>query len=158
MNDFQKTIIAAQDLRDECKTYGIRLTVNSDGTVTLYHGTSDENAQSILKNGFSEGAYFSHAKNVTGYSDEGPSWYANVKNKNGRILEIRVDASCVEFVSSTGEFYCPKSIRFDSSKNCWCDAASVKQIDSLNELIEKAERNQKDVAKPAPLPDIDKER
>lgn len=158
MSDFQKAMIAAQDLRDECKAYGIRLAVNFDGTITLYHGTSDENAQSILINGFSEGSYFSHAKNVTGYGDEGPSWYANVKNKNGRILEIRVDAGCVEFVSSTGEFYCPKAIRFDSSKNRWCDADSVKQVDSLNILIEKAERNQKAVPKISSPPTVDKER
>ena len=136
MKDFQKRVIAAQDLRDECKEYGIRLSVNGDGSVSLFHGTSAEAADEIMKKGFSAGTYFSHAKNVTGYGDEGPTWYANVKNENGRVLEVRLDARCVEFVSSTGEFYCPNAIKFNTDNNLWQDASEL--VNDVDDLIEEA--------------------
>lgn len=138
MDDFQEMVVAAQDLRDECKEYGIRLSVNGDGTVSLFHGTSTENAEMIMNSGFSAGTYFSHAKTVTGYGDEGPSWFANVKNQNGCVLEVRVDARCVEFVSSTGEFYCPNAIKLDKESGLWRDAEGLFLDNSFDVLIEEA--------------------
>ena len=138
MNDFQERVIAAQDLRDECREYGIRLSVNGDGSISLFHGTSAENAEKILRDGFAAGTYFSHAKTVTGYGDDGPAWYANVKNKNGRVLEVLVDARCVEFVSSTGEFYTPNALQQDAASGLWRDAGKIFSDKGFDELIREA--------------------
>lgn len=140
MNDFQERVIAAQELRDECAEYGIRLCVNGDGSISLFHGTSAEAADKIINEGFSAGTYFSHAKGVTGYGDEGPDWYASVKNPGGRIIEIKVDARCVEFVSSTGEFYCPNAIKRNIENNLWCEADSFNKAPCLEELIDDASK------------------
>lgn len=139
MNDFQERLIAAQDLKDECKKYGIRLNINGDGTITLYHGTSKAASDEIMKNGFHAGTYFSHAKTKTGYADVGPSWYANVKNKDGCLLEVNIDARCIEFASGSGEFYCPNAIRFNSEKNMWCDINTIQIDNTLENRIKAAE-------------------
>lgn len=160
MLDFQKRVIAAQDLRDECKEYGIQLSVNGDGSISLFHGTSAENAEKIMRDGFSAGTYFSHAKTVTGYGDEGPTWYANIKNKNGRVLEICVDARCVEFVSSTGEFYCPNALKRDLESGLWRNSERsvvLDNFDTFNALISDAiNRSNETISKSEAL--MDKER
>ena len=103
-NSIQDIIIAAQDLRDEAKEYGIRLSVNSDGTITFYHGTSSENADKIMQEGFFEETYFSHDLDITGYGDESPLYYATIKNKNGVVLKANIDCRYIDFASGTGEF------------------------------------------------------
>lgn len=138
MDDFQERLIAAQDLRDECRENRICLRVNFDGTVTLFHGTSAEAAERIRENGFFEGTYFSHAKTKTGYSDEGPAWYASQKHENGCVLEIHVDARCVEFVTGTGEFYCPQAIKFDKKNNIWRAAENLDKVQSVDGIIRDA--------------------
>ena len=110
-NDFQLKVIAAQDLRKEAKRYGINLTVNSDGTITFYHGTSKENAESIQKNGFHACTYFSHSEDITGYGDESPQYYAKVKNKNGVVIKADIDCRFIDFASGTGEFYLNKDFK-----------------------------------------------
>lgn len=102
--DFQKRFIAAQNLRDEAVDYGIRLNINSDGTITFYHGTSSENAAKIMDGGFLEEAYFSHDMDITGYCDESPMYYAKVKNKNGVVIKANIDCRHMDFSSGTGEF------------------------------------------------------
>ena len=103
-NNFQGMVIAAQNLRDEAKEYGISLSVNSDGTITFYHGTSSKNADKIMKDGFFEQTYFSHDLNIAGYCDESPLYYATVKNKNGAVLKANIDCRYIDFASGTGEF------------------------------------------------------
>ena len=104
MSSFQDTVIAAQDLRDEAKEYGINLSINSDGTISFYHGTSSKNATQIMMDGFFEGTYFSHDLNITGYCDESPMYYATVKNKDGVLLKANIDCRYIDFASGTGEF------------------------------------------------------
>ena len=105
MNDFQAMVVAAQDLRDEAKEYGIDLEVNIDGTITFYHGTSRENSEKILTNGFQESTYFSHSETTSGYGDAPPSWYATVKHKKGVVLRANIDCRYIDFASGAGEFY-----------------------------------------------------
>jgi len=101
---FQERVLAAQELQEEANEYGINLTINSDGTITFYHGTSAENADKIMKEGFFEETYFSHDLNITGYCDESPLYYATVKNKNGAVLKANIDCRFIDFSSGTGEF------------------------------------------------------
>ena len=105
MNDIKARIIAALVLRNEANEYGIDIEVNKDGTITFYHGTSRENAEKILVDGFQESTYFSHAEVTSGYGDEPPSWYATVKHKNGVVLRANIDCRYMDFVGGTGEFY-----------------------------------------------------
>jgi len=112
VNDFQDAIIAAQDLRDEAKEYGISLSVNADGTITFYHGTSSENADKIMNEGFFEETYFSHDINITGYGDESPLYYAKVKNKDGVVIKANIDCRYIDFASGTGEFLLNISQKF----------------------------------------------
>lgn len=104
-NQFQDMILAAQDLRDKSGEYGINLTINSDGTINFYHGTSAINAAKIMQEGFHAETYFSHDLNVTGYCDESPLYYAAVKNKNGVVLKASIDCRHIDFASGTGEFF-----------------------------------------------------
>ena len=103
-SNFQYVVIAAQDLQDEASEYGISLNINANGTITFYHGTSAENADKIMRDGFFEGTYFSHDLNITGYCGESPLYYATVKNKEGVVLKANFDCRCIDFVSGTGEF------------------------------------------------------
>lgn len=103
-NNFQDMVTAAQDLRDRAGEYGIPLTVNSDGTITFYHGTSAENVAKIKQGGFHKDTYFSHDIDITGYCDESPLYYATVKNKDGSVLKANIDCRFMDFASGTGEF------------------------------------------------------
>ena len=103
-SDFQDIITAAQDLKSEAKEYGIKLRINSDGTITFYHGTSKENAAKIKEAGFWKDTYFSHSENITGYGDESPVYYAKIKNKDGVIIKANIDCRYIDFASGTGEF------------------------------------------------------
>jgi len=102
-NDFQERVRAAQDMRDEARGYGLRLKVNGDGTITFYHGTSKNNANLIQDSGFDSQTYFSHTK-------KGAEYYANQKNKDGIVIEIKADARDIEFAAGGAEFYSPNRL------------------------------------------------
>lgn len=108
--DTQNRTKAAKELQKEAKNYGINIKTNNDGTITLYHGTSQQNIANINKNGFNEQSYFSHSKQRTGYDDSAPEYYAKQKNKDGEVIKIKVDPRDIEFVSGTGEFYAPTKL------------------------------------------------
>lgn len=111
--EFQSMLMAAQDIREVAKKRGLRLKLNeSDATITLYHGTSKENANKIKRTGFNPQTHFSHAKTKTGYQDDGPEYYARSKNKDGEVLVIHADARAVDFVEGTGGFFAPKGLIF----------------------------------------------
>jgi len=97
-------ISAANNLQNDARQYGIDLVVNSDGTITFYHGTSKENALKIKESGFFKDTFFSHAIDVTGYCDASPIYYAKVKNKDGVIIKADIDCRYIDFASGTGEF------------------------------------------------------
>ncbi len=103
--DFQARVIAAQDLAEKAKEYGIDLTISAAGCVRLFHGTSKEKAAAIRRGGFEKATYFSHDPSVTGYGDEGPEFYAKTKNKDGEVMAVWIDPHDVSFAGGTGEFF-----------------------------------------------------
>ena len=104
-NSFQERVIAAQDLRDEAKQYGHRLHINSDGSITLYHGTSKENASKIHSTGILlDGTYFASTKADAKY-------YAQEKNKDGVVLALNLDARYIELAAAGAEFYSPYKLK-----------------------------------------------
>lgn len=111
--EFQSMMVAAEKIRDLAKSKGLRVKLNEeDATITLYHGTSKENANKIKRTGFNPQTHFSHAKTKTGYQDEGPMYYAKTKHKNGEILVIHADARAIQFIEKTGGLYAPKGLIF----------------------------------------------
>ena len=103
--DTQRRIVAGQDMVDEIKSAKLPKSLNKDGTITVFHGTSNNAANSISKSGkFATESYFSPLKNASAFGSEGAEQY--VKNKfgnKGQVLEIKVDARDVNFNSGTGE-------------------------------------------------------
>ena len=100
--DFQERVIAGQDLIDEIKSVGRIKTINPDGTVTLYHGTSPENAKIIKKEGLKKQSYLSLTKKET---------LGHIQQYDKKeIIEINVDARDVEFSSGTQEIYIPDGL------------------------------------------------
>jgi hypothetical protein len=104
--DFQNKIIAGQDLADE-----IGKKVNIDGTITLYHGTSKQNADKILKTGiFNDGSYFSVKKTGTQYGDSPLDVARRKFGKDGTVIEIKVDARELESAAAGSEVYAPAKL------------------------------------------------
>lgn len=100
-NDFQERVIAAQDLRDAAKEQKYKVKIDGNGYVTVYHGTSQKNAEKIKADGrFNESSFFSFRKSDVEY-------YANEKNKNGEVFEIKVDPRDIEYSTGSGEVFAP---------------------------------------------------
>ena len=105
VTDFQERVIAAQDFADEAREYGLKVSVNYDGSVTVYHGTSAENAEKILTTGIiNEQSFFTTRKSEAEY-------YAKKKNKNGVVLALKIDARNLEFAAAGDELYSPAELR-----------------------------------------------
>ena len=77
-------IINRPDWLDTAKENGLPIEENSDGSITLYHGTSKENAQAIKRNGFRDGTFFGHSEEIATY-------YGTTKNKQGKVVKVKVD-------------------------------------------------------------------
>lgn len=103
--EFQERVIAAQDMQKAVREYKRRLKINSDGSVTVYHGTSAENAQAIRSTGVINSLSYFTTNAAEAY------YYANQKNKNGIILEIHADARALEFAAAGAELYAPSELR-----------------------------------------------
>ena len=92
--DFQAQVIAGQDLVAELKGAGIKKSINPDGTITIFHGTSKANAEKILQGGRIDGeTFFSPFKVGTKYGDSPLDVAKRKFGKEGTIMEIKVDAS-----------------------------------------------------------------
>lgn len=106
IDDYQAKVTAGQDL-------GIKIgkKVNPDGTLTLYHGTSKQNAESILKGGkFNEGVYFSVKKTGTEFGDSPLDVAKRKFGKDATIMEIKVDARDLESAAAGSEVFSPKAL------------------------------------------------
>jgi hypothetical protein len=132
-NDWNNRLIAAQDMRDELKSNGLRLKISeSDGAVVLYHGTSNRSAESIMRGKtLNEGSYFSHTKGNFGSYGEGASNYAKLRGEKdssgGKVMEFKVDARDVSFSSGTGEIYAEGKLIQDPYDYVWKDPKRVVQ-------------------------------
>ncbi len=112
--DYQKRIIAGQDLGDE-----IGNKVNINGTLTLYHGTSKQNSEIINNNGvFNEGSYFSIFKKGTEYGDSPIDVAKRKYGKDAIVISIEVDARGLESAAAGSEVYAPQKL-IKQEDNVW---------------------------------------
>ncbi len=106
--DFQKRVIAGQDLAKTAKEQKYIIPINSDGSITIYHGTNAGNALKINNSGKIERqSFFSPNK-------QGAEYYGKAKNKSGEILSMKVDARDIEYSTGTGEIYAPEGLAKDT--------------------------------------------
>lgn len=106
---------------------------NPDGTVTLYHGTTPEKSEAILKNGLDEGSFLSSGTKdlvggVNGASHYGPD-----------IIETNVDPRKISF-SATGEFYTGKDAVTSIKKHVPLSGDNVRSFkrgDTVGRMIPK---------------------
>jgi len=97
--DLDEIYEAQKEIISELKDNGYKIQSLPTGYITLHHGTTEENAQKILKEGkFDEMSFFSHAKSHAAFGSEGAKKYGKT------ILSIKVDPRDVFFNSGTGEF------------------------------------------------------
>lgn len=102
--DFISQYESAQEMAKEMRSNGLRPALNADGTITIYHGTTTENAKSILESGrINEGSYFSPNKYGTKY-------YAKTKGKGGESIAIKIDPRGIEYGQSTDEIFASKGL------------------------------------------------
>ncbi len=92
-------IRAAKEMAAEVRAAGGRLHVSDAlAYVTIYHGTSQENANKIMREGqFNEWSFFSFAKTRCAFGSAGPASYGKV------VLEIKADARDLNFNGGSGE-------------------------------------------------------
>ena len=113
--DFQRMVVVGQNTVKEITDAGLKKSVNRDGTLTIFHGTSKENAKAILDSGkFNEETFFSPLKSKSAFGSEGAISYG----KKGEILEIKVDARDINFNGGTGEIEASKGL-VRGNDNVW---------------------------------------
>jgi hypothetical protein len=99
MYDAQKEIV------DELRANGYRPQANPNGTLTIYHGTTPENAEAIRKSGrFNEMTFFSHARSISAFGSEGAKEYGK------EVVAIDVDPRDIYFNGGTGEIEAEKGL------------------------------------------------
>lgn len=105
LNKSIKDIKEAQDkIVAISKYFDVALKANPDGTITMYHGTSQKNADSIVKNGFESGTFFSPSTKKDFGGVSGASEYGDVI--------VKADLDPRELVFRTeGEYYAGKNIK-----------------------------------------------
>lgn len=104
--DFQKRVIAGQDLGEE-----ISKKVNPDGTITLFHGTSKKNIENINKTKtFNKETFFSVKKIGTEFGDSPLDVAKRKFGKDADVLEIKVDARELESAAAGSEVFSPKRL------------------------------------------------
>lgn len=145
--DFQERVIAAQDLQDTAKEQKYKIPINGDGSVTIYHGTSIENAQKINTSGKIESqSFFSPNK-------KGAEFYGKTKNKAGEILPIKVDARDIEYSTGTGEIYAPKGLVRDTD-GIWKSPERLFQPKGEGEISESQTKAQEIIEVNAEIPKV----
>ena len=111
---FQERIAAAQELSKRLPdSYSGRLQVNSNGSITLYHVTSESNSENIKLEGFRGGTFF-FATKTSKYNGDSLLKYRD-KHKDAVVMEVQVDPRYVSFSSGTGEFYAEQALVRDES-------------------------------------------
>jgi hypothetical protein len=117
--DFQQDYIerykAMEDFVKEARQRGSRVTKNiGNATVTVYHGTSDENADKIRQTGkFRPGSWFAPSKSATTQHSK-PKF-----GKENTVMEIKVDPRALEVTGAEGEFYADSGLGYDNNTGYW---------------------------------------
>ena len=128
--DFQEKVIAGQDLGKE-----IGKKVNPDGTITLYHGTSRQNADNILKGGsFNDGTYFSVNKGGTQYGDSPLDVAKRKFGKDATVIEVKVDARGLESAAAGSEVFSPGKL-VKNADGTWSLSQPTGAKDTIPEVL-----------------------
>ena len=143
-NTYQGRMSAAQDLKNEMKEDKKRVSINGDGSITFYHGTSNNNADNILKEGkIFEGSFWSSTTGKMNAWEEGVKWYARERGKKdgsgGRVLALRIDPRDVSYSSGTQEIYAETELLRDED-GIWKNPKRVKSSVKLNYRCKKEEQ------------------
>jgi hypothetical protein len=85
-------------------------TLNKNGTITLYHGTSKTNASLIEKQGFKEGSYFSINKKGTNFGDSPLDVATRKFGKDAVVIEIDADPRFLESAAAGSEIFSPERL------------------------------------------------
>ena len=104
--DWNERVIAGQDLKDEANSYGHHPSFNHDYTVNLVHGTSEENAEKIRKEGLQKGSYLAQ-------SEEESRQHVSAKRKNNVFVVMKVDARDISYNGATNEYYAQDGLVMD---------------------------------------------
>jgi hypothetical protein len=144
MKDFQERTTRAQDLVKDFKDNNGILKLNiGDGSVTVYHGTSSEMANAILKSKkIKPESFFSHAKDKSLFGSRGADYYAYEKNKNGKMLELKVDPRDVDLLGS-GELEASEGLVLDID-GIWKSPQRVHAVAAETKPVEEAAKPEPD--------------
>ena len=127
---FQERVISAQNLS---KGLGGRLKINSDGSVTIYHGTSIENQEKILSSKqINAGTFFSKNKSGTAFGDSPEDVAKRKFGNNGIVMELKVYATTLEAAAGGSEIYTPDNL-YLNQYGIW---DIVKEFETGGELTE----------------------
>ncbi len=83
---------------DIAKFFDFELKTNEDGTITMYHGTSEKNAKAIIAEAFEAGSFFSPSLEEEFGGVNGASFYGD------HIVKANIDPRYLVF-RTEGEFY-----------------------------------------------------
>jgi hypothetical protein len=98
IKEFGARFDAAREFERELRVNGYRPKVTPSGTVIIYHGTSKENAEKILRDGvLKDFTFFSHAKDKSAFGSGGAKSYGPA------VLKIEADPRDIWFNSGSGE-------------------------------------------------------
>lgn len=132
-NDFQARVLAAQELANQVRSTGQRLTVLSSGLVALFHSTSDTNAQAIKDSGdFKGNTWLAPSKAAS-------LLHAKPKHKQTATVEIAIDAREIEFSTGTGEFYAPRGLKRGEAGQWHAPAAPTPDAEMTRRAKEAAD-------------------
>ena len=127
-DQFQTKMLAAQDLADRVRSTRQRLSINSDGSIKLYHATSRESMASIASDRQFKGNTWFAASKAAAMLQARPK-----HGKDTGCLVINVNPQDIEFSTGTGEFYAPEGLSL-SEDGCWISSRSKDEAQSDESL------------------------
>lgn len=131
--DWNERVIAGQDLRDEANSYGHHPSFNYDYTVNLVHGTSEENAEKIRKEGLQKGSYLAQ-------SEEESKQHVSAKRNDNVFVVMKVDARDISYNGATNEYYAEDGLVMDAD-GVWVSPqrkeANEKELERRKQTDEK---------------------
>jgi len=129
--NFHQRWDAAKEILNELKENGYKAEFNrGDATITIYHGTSTENAKKILKEGrFEEMSFFSHAKSKAAFGSMGAKGYGK------EILSVKVDPRDISFNSGTGEIEAEEGLIRNPITSIWESPQRIKPTPEVKPKI-----------------------
>lgn len=135
--DYISMYEAMENIASEGRKHGMRIDKNiGNGTITIYHGTSNKNAESIRsQKEFTGNTWFASSERGT---------IAHSRPKHGKdhtVLQIQADPRDIEVTGADGELYAPDGLVRDDD-GVWRSKGSIKK-ESLYSIKLKNTTNNK---------------